>query len=67
MKAHAEYVVIVVLQLSLTLTLTLYIENDIDILGLILKLILIGKPMLILLDTEPRKCLMYILFPSSKL
>jgi hypothetical protein len=43
------------------------IENDIDILGLILKLILIGKPMLILPDTEPRKCLMYIPFPSSKL
>ena len=43
------------------------IENDIDILGLILKLKLIGKPMLILPDAEPRKCLMYIPFPSSKL
>ena len=35
------------------------IENDINILGLILQLILIliGKSMLMLPDTEPRKCL----------
>jgi hypothetical protein len=34
---------------------------------LILILILIGNPMLMLPDTEPKKCLMYAPFPSSKL